>query len=255
MTQPVIRPLSARESARAITSDRAVLGFLRHWLLIVNLLFGIYVTAPWLAPVFVKTGHPVAAYAVYFIYSSQCHQLPQRSFFLFGPKPSYSLTEIKAAWQDTNDPVILRQFVGNSQMGWKVAWSDRMVSMYTSILGAGLVFPSVRKRLRPLSWWAFALLILPMVFDGSTHMVSDLAGLGNGFRDNNDWLAWLTGNIFPTMFYAGDALGSFNSWMRLITGVLFGIGVVWLAYPYFERFAHEAAVQLEAKLRRVGVLV
>jgi hypothetical protein len=35
--------------------------------------------------------------------------------------------------------------------------------------------------------------------------------------------------------YAGDALGSFNSWARLITGVLAGLGLAWFAFPHVER--------------------
>jgi len=45
----------------------------------------------------------------------------------------------------------------------------------------------------------------------------------------------LTGNTFPATFYVGDALGSFNSWMRLITGILFALGVVWFIFPYLGR--------------------
>ncbi len=250
MTQPV--SLSPRERALVITLDRVILSGLRHWLFIVNLLFGVFVGLPWLAPVFVRTGQLAPARAIYFLYSTQCHQLPQRSFFLFGAKPTYSLAEIQATWQDTDNPYLLRQFVGNTEMGWKVAWSDRMVSMYTSIFFGGVLFALVRKRLKPMSLWAFILLaILPMLIDGGTHMASDLAGIGNGFRDSNAWLAWLTGNVFPSTFYAGDALGSFNSWMRLITGVLFGVGVVWLVYPYMEQATGETAEVLEVKLRGV----
>lgn len=256
MTQLVTRPLSPRERAFVITLDRVILSGLRHWLFIVNLLFGIFVGLPWLAPVFVRTGQLGPARAIYFFYSTQCHQLPQRSFFLFGAKPTYSLTEIQTAWQDTDNPYLLRQFVGNTAMGWKVAWSDRMVSMYTSIFFGGLLYGLVRKRLKPLSFWAFIIFaVLPMLMDGGTHLLSDLAGLGNGFRDSNAWLAWLTGNIFPPTFYAGDALGSFNSWMRLLTGTLFGIGCVWLAYPYLEQGLSETVEVLEAKLRGAGVLV
>jgi hypothetical protein len=68
--------------------------------------------------------------------------------------------------------------------------------------------------------------------DGLTHAVSDLAGIGEGFRDTNRWLALLTKNIFPTTFYVGDALGSFNSHMRLLTGLLAGLGLVSLVFPY-----------------------
>jgi len=58
--------------------------------------------------------------------------------------------------------------------------------------------------------------------------------LGLGFRDSNSWLLALTNNRLP-LVYAGDALGSFNSWARLITGVLAGVGIVWFAFPQVER--------------------
>ena len=81
-----------------------------------------------------------------------------------------------------------------------------------------------------------------------------MARVGNGFRDSNAWLAAFTGHALPGWFYAGDALGSFNSWMRLITGTLFGIGVVWLAYPYIEQTACQVCDELEIKLRRAGMI-
>ena len=167
----------------------------------------------------------------------------------------YSLSEVQAVWQNTSNPFILRQFVGNDSMGWKVAWSDRMVSMYGGVFLGSLIFWPLRKRLRPLPLWAFALLILPMAVDGGTHMISDIAGLGDGFRDSNAWLAALTGNIFPAAFYAGDALGSFNSWMRLITGLLFGLAIVWLAYPALEEWMAEIADEIEMKFRKAGLSV
>lgn len=254
MTTSSSRSLSPRRRAWVIGLDRAILGFLRHWLLVFNVLWGLFVALPWLAPVLMQTGQAGVAGIIYSAYSTQCHQLPQRSYFLFGPQTTYSLTEVQAAWQNTNNPYILRQFVGNEAMGWKVAWSDRMVSMYTSILVAGLAFAFIRKRLRPMPIWAFAVFVLPMVLDGGTHLVSDLAGIGHGFRDSNDWLAVLTGRAFPLWFYAGDTFGSFNSWLRLITGLLFGVAVVWLAYPYLEEALRESAGELEAKLRGAGAL-
>ena len=94
-----------------------------------------------------------------------------------------------------------------------------------------------------------------MGIDGGTHFISDIAGLGNGFRDSNIWLAALTGNAFPAAFYAGDALGSFNSWMRLITGLLFGLAIVWLAYPAIEEMFADTAREIEVKLRRARLTV
>ena len=95
--------------------------------------------------------------------------------------------------------------------------------------------------------------MLPLLADGLTHMVSDVAGLGQGFRDSNAWLAALTGNSLPAAFYAGDALGSFNSLMRLVSGVFFALGIVWLAFPYFEQMMADAAAQIEAKFGRAGL--
>jgi hypothetical protein len=89
-----------------------------------------------------------------------------------------------------------------------------------------------------------------MVIDGSTHMISDLAGIGEGFRDTNVWLQILTNNAFSTAFYQGDALGSFNSWMRLITGILFGIALVGFAYPYINDAFADIVRRSEATLMK-----
>jgi uncharacterized membrane protein len=203
-----------------------------HWFMTFLIVYGLWVFIPFLAPVFMQLGWTGAGKAVYFIYSFFCHQLPERSFFWFGEKTMYSLGEIRAVWQDTANPMILRQFIGNETMGWKVAWSDRMISFYTSIWFFALLWYPLRRRIKPISWWGFTLLLLPIAVDGITHAVSDLAGIGQGFRDTNAWLAMLTDNSLPATFYAGDALGSFNSIMRFITGLLAGLAIVWLVFPY-----------------------
>jgi uncharacterized membrane protein len=196
------------------------------------LVYGLWVFLPFLAPVFMQIGWSTAGRVIYFVYSFFCHQLPERSFFLFGPKPMYSLSEVQAAWQNTLNLFVLRQFIGNPTMGWKVAWSDRMVSLFTSIWLFAVLWLPVRNKAKPLSWWVFGLLLLPVILDGGSHAISDLAGMGRGFRDSNAWLASLTQHALPVSFYVGDALGSFNSWMRLLTGVLAGFSIAWLAFPY-----------------------
>jgi uncharacterized membrane protein len=203
-----------------------------HWFETFLILYGIWVWLPFLAPVFMKLGLSSAGNIIYFIYSFFCHQLPGRSLFLFGEKTMYSLSEIQAVWQDTANPMILRKFIGNEAMGWKIAWSDRMISFYMGVWVFALAWWPLRRKTRPLSWWAFALLLLPIVIDGVTHTVSDLAGIGLGFRDTNQWLVTLTNSSLPMTFYAGDALGSFNSWARFVSGLLAGLGIVWLALPY-----------------------
>lgn len=163
------------------------------------------------------------------------------------------LDRIRVLWRDTLDPRLLRQFVGNAEVGFKLAWSDRMVSAYSSIPLATAVWWPLRKRLRALPLWGFALLSLPMFVDGLSHLISDAAGIDQGFRYANYWLAALTANRLPASFYAGNALGSFNAWMRLITGVPFGVGAVWFAVPHLDLSFRESAAAIKAKFERAEV--
>lgn len=205
--------------------------FSKYWIVLFGLIFGVYVGMPFLAPVSMHFGWSKLGNAIYFVYSFLCHQLSERSFFLFGPKLTYSLAEIGTTGHNPSNFLALRHFIGNATMGWKVAWSDRMVSMFTSIWFFGLLWWPLRKLLPKIPWWGLALFLLPMAIDGGTHFLSDLAGIGLGFRDTNLWLATLTHNIFRPSFYAGDAWGSFNSLMRLLTGISFGMGVAWFTFP------------------------
>jgi uncharacterized membrane protein len=204
----------------------------KYWIVVFGIAFGIYTGLPFLVPVFMRIGWSNAGNAIYFIYSFLCHQMSQRSFFLFGPKLTYSLAEIKATGQNTSNFLALRHFIGNSAMGWKVAWSDRMVSMFTSLWFFGLLWWPFRKRIPKLPIWGVVLFMLPMAVDGGTHLLSDFAGIGLGFRDTNMWLAILSHNVFRPEFYNGDTWGSFNSILRLLTGILFGLGLVWFGFPY-----------------------
>lgn len=235
-------------------SDQFILWFSRHWVLVVSIIMGIYVLSPFLAPVLMSAGLTLPGKIIYWIYSYLCHQLPERSYFLFGSKISYSIGEIQSVWKNTNDIVVLRQFVGDQQMGWKVAWSDRMVSMFTSLWVFGILWGLFKKKMHPLPWWGLVLLLLPMTIDGSTHFFSDLAGLGQGFRDTNAWLATLTNNALAPSFYAGDAWGSFNAWMRVVTGILFGLGIVWFGFPYIHVAATDAAEVVKYKYQQQWLL-
>lgn len=239
-------------SKAVITAERLNSFLSTHWFSVFAVIFGLYVGLPVLAPIFIQIGWSGLGKGIYFTYSFLCHQLPQRSFFLFGPQFSYSLAELQAAGVNTSDLGLLRQFTGSPALGWKVAWSDRMVSMYTSILLLGVIWRLLKPRIPRLSWWGFVLFLLPMAIDGTSHFVSDLAGIGQGFRDSNAWLAVLMNQAFAPSFYFGDALGSFNSWMRLLTGILFGLGVVWFGFPYLDEafLAPVRRRQLRAELDR-----
>lgn len=207
----------------------------RRWFETFLIVYGVWVFLPFLAPVFMHLGWDIPGKVLYFVYSFFCHQLPERSFFLFGQKSMYLLSEIHSVWQDSINPLILRGFIGNETLGWKVAWSDRMIWFYTSIWLFAVVWWPLRRKVKSLPWWGFILFLLPLAIDGGTHMLSDFAGIGQGFRDTNQWLVMVTSNSFPASFYVGDALGSFNSWMRLITGLLAGLGIIWFALPHVEK--------------------
>jgi len=207
----------------------------RHWFYLFLIIYGLWVWTPFLAPLLMHIGWDGAGKAIYFVYSFFCHQLPERSFFLFGQKTMYSLKEIRSVWQDTTNPIILRQFIGSGSLGWKIAWSDRMISFYTSVWLFAVAWLPFRSKIKPLSLLGFTILLLPIAMDGGSHLISDFAGIGQGFRDSNQWLAILVNHSLPASFLMGDALGSFNSWARLLTGFLAGLGISWFALPYMEQ--------------------
>jgi uncharacterized membrane protein len=230
--------------------QQGILRLSRHWLAWANLFWGVLIGLPWLAPVLLKMGVIEPARAIYFVYSFLCHQFADRSFFLFGPKLMYSHTELLPFAPNADTWLGLRTFIGTPELGYKVTWSDRMVSMYGGIFLGGLIFALLRSRLRSPEWRTFGLMIalmIPMIVDGTTHWVSDLAGVGQGFRYTNAWLAALTGNLFPQSFYVGNGLGSFNSWMRLVTGLLFGLAAVWMIYPLLEASFQDVRQTLESR--------
>lgn len=246
--------ITPADGATTAQLNRAVYWLSRHWLLAFIIFWAAFNLLPWLAPVFMEAGWEAGGRAIYTAYTFLCHQLPQRSFFLFGERPMYELSEIQAVWQNTDNPLLLRQFIGNPDIGWKVAWSDRMVSLYTGILLWAVVLGPWRRRLPRLPLWGFVLLALPMVIDGGTHMLSDmLGGIGGGFRYDNAWLASLTNHTFAPAFYAGDSLGSFNSWLRLITGLLFSLGAVWFLLPALVSAFGNTADTIEEKFHQAGL--
>ena len=241
----VVSPVTQPTHVQPATSW--LVNLARYWIIPFALIFGLYVWLPFLAPLFMHAGLFFPGEVIQKIYSTQCHQLPDRSFFLFGPQVMYPVQQIRDAWQNTSDPAVLRQFVGNVQMGWKVAWSDRMVAMYTSTWIFALLWWPFRRRIQALPLWGLILFWLPMAIDGGTHFLSDVfGGLNAGFRFDNAWLASLTRHTLPGWFYAGNALGSFNSDMRLLTGILFGLGLVWFAFPILDE-----SIQQSLRPRRV----
>ncbi|MDQ7024664.1 MAG: DUF2085 domain-containing protein [Anaerolineae bacterium] len=221
----------------------------RNWIPILLSLFVLFNALPIIAPIAMKTGLTPVGNVIYSVYGGLLsHQYANRSFFLFGEKLMYTPDDLPFDLQDEflPDTDALEAFRGSTEFGWKLAWSDRLVAMYGSMLLTFIAFAKFRWKHFPL--WLGVLLALPLIIDGATHMHSDSASVISGYRYDNAWLASLTGDAFSPSFYIGDALGSFNSTMRLISGILLGIGFFGWAMPITDRYFHRNADTLAQKL-------
>lgn len=114
---------------------------------------------------------------------------------------SFSLTKRRCTrwrkFKPTGKIQYIRAFYGSLSSTLK--WADLMISFYSNVWLFAVILIPWKHRLKPLSWRGFTL-FLPMTLDGGTHAISDLAGLGEGFRDTNQWLAVLTNKLFPVTF-------------------------------------------------------
>lgn len=223
-------------------ASRFVCFFFRHWLALLLMPMLIFVTVPFFAPIAMYNGWSRTGQAIYWLYAPFCHQLPQRSWFLFGAKLTYTLEEIQQRYPYT-DWWQLRQFVGTSEMGWKVAWSDRMISFYFITPVFGLIYALLRQcrfNIPPLSLRALLSSLAPLAVDGVTRLISDSlpTALGGGFRDTNSWLVLLTANAFPA-FYAGDTVGTLNWWLRLVTGIVAAAGIAFCTFPLLNQILED----------------
>ncbi len=183
-------------------ADRLVNGIARHWLLLFNLAVTVYVGLPFLAPVLMEAGATAPASVIYGMYSFACHQLPDHSYFLFADTPTPTLSTLENWGMGAGvDLFQQRKFIGSQAVGYKVGICQRDVAIYGSVVIAGLLFGLFRRRLKSPSLKVYAIFLIPIAVDGLSQMV--------GLRESN----W---------------------WLRTVTGALFGMASVWLAYPYIE---------------------
>ena len=197
----VDRSMSGEGRATEVANG-LVVWIARHWLLLLNVAWAVYVLTPFMAPIFMQLGWYAPARLIYAIYSVFCHQLPDHSYFLYGPDAAPLGPALATAGLPQGlDLFTQRKFIGNDLIGYKVALCQRDVAIYGSVLAAGLLYGLVRDRVRPLSLKVYAILLIPIAVDGLTQMF--------GLRESN----W---------------------WLRSVTGAIFGFASVWLAYPYVD---------------------
>ena len=101
----------------AIRTEQGIVIFTDHWLALVNLSWAALAGLPWLAPALMKVGAVGPARVIYFVYRFLCHQLADRSFFLFGPKFMYSYAELLPMAPDAVTKHELRTFIGSLELG------------------------------------------------------------------------------------------------------------------------------------------
>jgi len=223
------------ESGFVALANRFVFWLSKHWLAVFNTMAFLYVGLPVLAPILMHLGAERAGSLIYTVYSPLCHQLPQRSWFLFGRKWAYRLPELIERTAGAVSGPWSADYIGSAALGYKMAFCQRDFAIYGTIFLSGLVYGllhhSLGRKIRPLSWWAYlGLGILPMGLDGGFQLLSYGLPL-----------------LFPNISiqpYETTPL------MRTVTGALFGWATVWLSYPYVQETMDDVRDSLEQRLER-----
>lgn len=224
---PTTQPASPATRALVLFVDRLVFFVARRWLWLASGFLALYIFVPMLAPVLMHYGYQTPAEWIYNIYGFNCHQLSTRSYFLFGDQTVYTLDDLHALVPGTaaegSVSLVWRDFRGNPQLGYKVAICERDIAIYGAMVLGGLIFGLLRTRLKPLDWRVWLIcFVAPMALDGGTQLI--------GLRESN--------YIF-----------------RTITGALFGLGSVWLAYPYVETAMRDLQAQAQTQWERAHARV
>ena len=227
---------------RITGSDRFSYWFSKHYMALFNLVVAVYVGMAFLAPVFMKAGLPKPANVIYSLFKPLCHQLAYRSFYLFGEQIAYPreaahfeslVTYEEMTGLPGDDLDGARSFVGNEEVGYKVALCQRDVAIYLAILAFGVVFSLTKNKIRSVPWYLWILIgVIPIGLDGFSQLLSQ-TGL--------NFLSWLP-------FRESTPI------LRTLTGALFGLFTAWYGYPFVEESVAESRDQMAHKFALVKVL-
>ncbi|MBI3160263.1 MAG: DUF2085 domain-containing protein [Chloroflexi bacterium] len=233
-------PRQARRRARANTlsrADRISYWISNRWLLVLNIVVFLYVGLPFLAPALMKAGAPALARPIYGIYGFACHQLAFRSWFLFGDQPAYPRAAAGVEGLQTfgavsgvseEDLLAARRFVGDEQMGYKVAFCERDVAIYAAMLLFGLVYALSGKRLPALPWYLWVVIGMgPIGLDGFSQLLSQIP----------NWPFWDYRESTPLL--------------RTLTGGVFGFATAWFGFPIVGETMAETRLLLATKIARL----
>ena len=145
--------MSPFERRLVIAADRFIFWLTDHWLCVFGTAVFLFLALAFASPYLIAHGHERLGGLIFSAYHRVCHQLPERSFFVFGHQ---------------------------------VAYCQRDVGVYAGIVCGGILYSLSRRRLalRSLRWYLVAF-VTPVAFDGITQLF--------GLRQSNWYLRLGTG--------------------------------------------------------------
>ena len=257
MTESNITPPSNEPTAKsgngrrvAIFLQKLVYYLSKYWYGFAMIFSFIFLLLGFAAPALMAENQVESAQKIYRFLAINNHQLPERSYFLFGEEggvQTYTIQKLEDAGMDPNNH---QSFVGNEDIGYKTGLNHRMMAIFIGMFVGGLAWGLSRGKLR-MGLFVFLLLLLPILLDGFSHTISEN---GSGFREVNQWARILTGGQLADSFYTQSTAGSLNWWLRIITGTLFGLGITWYLFTRFDDYFKNVRAKLEPRLRRIGAI-
>lgn len=234
------KDISHTSTNQVSVSDRLTLWFSKYYLFVFSALLLLYAGLPLVAPVLMKQGYERPAKWIYTTYRFVCHQLAYRSFFLFGEQPVYprELAHVRGyrtyeevTGNRAEDLTAAVAFVGNGELGYKVALCQRDMAIYTSLLLMGIFFGLSGRKWKAIPWWLWVLLGLgPIGLDGVSQLLSQAA----------------------IKFLPSIPVRESTPLLRVLTGSFFGVFTAWFGYPTIEESMRDSRVQIELKRWRTG---
>jgi uncharacterized membrane protein len=226
----------ARSAGKWTDADGISYWISRHYLVVINIFVLLYVGLPFLAPTLMQAGFETPARVIYRAYRLVCHQLAYRSFFLYGEQLIYPrqaaglqgfLTFNQASGlsegNSAREIFAAEDYVGDTEVGFKVALCQRDVAIYLGIVLFSLVFILSGRRLPQLPWYLWlALGILPIAVDGFSQLFSQPPLGFIPYRESTVYL-------------------------RILTGGMFGFFTAWFGIPMLEESMAETRKFLENK--------
>lgn len=241
---------NGRSRSIAIFLQKLVYYLSKYWYGLAMLFPTTFLLLGLVAPALMAENKIEDAQSIYRFLAINNHQLPERSYFLFGEEGGVRTYTIESLVASGMNLIDREAFIGNEIIGYKTGLNHRMMAVFIGMFVGGLAWGLSRGKLR-VGLLVFLLLLLPILLDGFSHMISET---NVGFREVNQWARLLSANLFTESFYTQSKAGSLNWWLRAITGTLFGLGITWFLFSCFDDYFKNVRTKLAPRLRRIGAL-